>query len=216
MLYRMANKKKRPVGRPKHQPKHAQVLQAEAQQKIREAQERRGQINIEDAEDTVALMMDSKAVARLESKDVKELRRQAEVLWELLEAEKYERELHEVPYKLVQTDDEFLDAPAAQGQMSRKEWLEAHEHLKPKRKNAKQTKNIETIKDKDFEKYGLTKVKIDETTDLDALEREAEVRMMEEEIAKRKEQRTLQPRVGKRLRPPEPSRPKYQPKNFWI
>lgn len=205
----MANK----VGRPRTKPESPAALVAKARTEILATQERKRTFDYLQAEDTIAQMMDEQELKTLQSKDIQELKRQAEILWELLQAEQWEQEQHS--YGIEVTDEEFLDAPAVSGQMSRKEWMEAHAHLKPKRKNARKTKSIYDIKEKDHDKFGIT-AEITEATDLDALEKDIEDRMMDEVIAERAEQRKLNPLVGRRVRERMVPERKQPVKSFWI
>lgn len=90
-----------------------------------------------------------------------------------------------------------------------------HECSKPKRKNARKPRSIFDIKEKDHDKFGIT-AEITETTDINALEKDIEDRMMDKAIAERAEQRRLNPLVGKRVRERTVPERKQPAKSFWI
>ena len=114
------------------------------------------------------------------------------------------------------TDEEFLNTPALDGHMSRKEWIEAHSFLKPKRKNVCLPKAIIDIKKKKFEAYGVTDEK-PEPIDHDALDAELEEQMMDRACEEMAEAKKKQGHVGKRLRQPSPQRRHSQvdSSKFW-
>jgi len=209
----MTSTPKRSVGRPRRQPLSAEALVSKARQEIQTTQERKQSFDFLEAEDTLAIMSDEEELRKLQSKDIKELQRQAKILWELLQAEQWEQE--QTSYGIEVNDEQFLDAPAVSGQMTRKEWLAAHAHLKPKRKNARKVKSIYDIKEKHYERYGLT-AEITETTNLDVLEADLEKKMMDREVAERAEQRRLNPHVGKRVRERTVPERKQPVQSFWI
>ena len=217
----MPSRKKAPGknkgGRPRLKPKSGPQLIHEAREKMRLAKEAKQSTEYLEAEDVIAQMSDEEELKKLRDTDIKELRRQANVLWKLLQAERWENEqkTYGTTQELPKTDEEFLDQPAVQGQMTRKQWLEEHKHLEPKRKNARKVKSIRDIKEKDYEKYGLT-TEVTETTDIDALERELENKLMDEAIAERKKERKLNPLLNRRQRLLNPQRPTTPQKNFWI
>ena len=210
----MAYKKKaRPVGRPKSEPQSAASIITKAREHMQQTRDLKQTTNHLEAEDTVARMMDESELKNIRDKDIKELKRQAEVLWELLQAERYEKE--QSSYGTTQSDEDFLNAPAVQGQMTRAEWLKEHEHLKPKRKNARKVKSIRDIKEKHYEKYGLT-TEVIETADIDALEKELENKLMDEAIAQRNEERRVNPLLNRRQRHQSLPNRQLPKKDFWI
>lgn len=114
----------------------------------------------------------------LNADEVLALREEAAKLWELLGyTEDYEQGRYK-PVTADLTDEEFLNAPALDGHMSRTEWIEAYSFLKPKRKNVRLPKSIRDIKKIKFEAYGLTDEK-PEPIDHDALDAELEEQMMD-------------------------------------
>ena len=128
---------------PKQKYFSAAELQAQSTESIRLSQQRRqSDLNYVDAENVIALMNDSEKVQSLSQEEVLALRKEAAKLWELLGySEEYEMDRYK-PIAGTLSDEEFLNAPALDGQMSRKEWIEAHSFLKPKRKNARLPKSI--------------------------------------------------------------------------
>ena len=209
---------KRKCGRPHKQKVFtAAELQAQSTEFIRLSLKRRqSAINYSEAEKVVSLMEDSDKLQTLTADEVLALRAEAEKLWELLGyTEEYETQRHK-PETADIADEEFLNPPALDAHMSRKEWIEAHSFLKPKRKNARLPKSIRDIRKNKYDTYGLTDEK-PEPIDCDAMEAELEAQMMDRACEEMAEAKKKQGRVGKRLRQPTPER-RHSPvdtSKFW-
>ena len=208
--------KNRCLGRPKRKPMSATELRAKALINRARSVADRAELDPVEAEDTIARMMDENGLKRMRESDIKELRRQAKALWEKLERETWQHEqVCSHPNDSHLTDEEFLDAPTIAGQMTRREWLEEHKPTLPKRKNARKPKSIADIKPQKFEQYGLI-AELDPGQDLDAMERELEIKLMEQAIKDREEERKFSPPLGKRMREAQRESPCPSCQNFWI
>ncbi|QNI54968.1 hypothetical protein SynBIOSE41_02468 [Synechococcus sp. BIOS-E4-1] len=213
-----SNTSKRKRGRPpKQKVFSAAELQARSTEFMKISQQRRqGAINYVEAEKVVSLMSDSSKVQNLTQDEVLALREEATKLWELLGyTEEYETERYK-PVTEQLSDEEFLDTPSIDGQMSRKDWIEAHAFLKPKRKNARLPKSIRDIKQNKFDAYGLTDEK-PEPIDHAAMEAELEKKLMDRACEERAEAKKQLGHVGKRLRQPAPQGRKHKvdTSKFW-
>ncbi len=199
----MAKVTKAKRGRPPNKPKSGEELRQIAIERMKATAERKGQINFSETEESLLTMLDEKQLKSKTSAELKELRRFAEHLWDKFQIEKEvaEAEQWEGGYG-VSTEEQ------------QKKWDEEHAFLKPKRKNAKQTKNIFTLTDKQKLAKGIALEPVKTELDLDLTEAELEDVMMQEAILKH--QRELQFPKGRRV----VSRPKTDPsappkKSFW-
>jgi hypothetical protein len=202
----MAKQIKSGRGRPKSQPKAGLELRKKALEGIRLSAEHHGRIDHTASEEALAIMLDEKQLQKKTKAELKELRRMAERLWDQLQIDKqYQQDLDwEGGYGVSRE-------PTSQSE----QWDEEHQFLEKKRKNAKKTKNIYTLTDKQKEAKGIALEPVKMELDLDATEAELEKVMMEEAILKR--QRELQFPKGRRV----VSRPKTDPnappkKSFWV
>ena len=191
-------------GRPPNKPKSGEELRLIAIERMKATAESKGQINFSETEESLLTMLDDKQLKSKTSAELKELRRIAEHLWDKFQIEKEvaEAEQWEGGYGV-----------STEGQQ--KKWDEEHAFLKPKRKNAKQTKNIYTLTDKQKEAKGIALEPMKMELDLEATEAQLEQAIMEEAILKR--QREQQFPKGRRVS----SRPKADPnappkKSFWV
>ena len=177
---------------------------------------RQSSIDFVDAENVVSLMESPERLQTLTSDEVVALREEASKLWEMLGYESDYNSEHLNPVSTELTDDDFLSAPAAEGQMSRKDWIEAHAFLKPKRKNARMPKSIRDIRKSKYEAYGLTDEK-PEPIDHAALEADLQNQMMDRACEELAEAKRKQGHVGKRLRQPVTERRQSQvdTSKFW-
>ena len=209
----MANKKpekKRGPGRPRNTPKSAEELRLKALEGMRKTAEVKGRIDYEEAEQGLELMLNEKKLKQATATELKKLRRMAEELYDKLQIEKeYEADqAWEGGYGVYRGE-------APEGYMDATAWDEEHEFLKPKRKNAKKTKNIHTLTDKQKLDRGLALEPVPMEFDLEATEAEIEERLMKEAKAQQ-EREALFPK-GRRLtgrKKIEPGSDKRQ--KFWI
>ena len=94
-------------------------------------------------------------------------------------------------------------------------WDKEHEFLEPKRKNAKKTKNIHTLTDKQKLKKGMSLEPVPMEIDIEATEAELTNQLVERAKEELKQQRRFP--VGRRVAQREKVDPaKQQKKSFWI
>ena len=165
--------------------------------------ERLGTINFEEVEEGLQTMLSEDKLKQCTKAELKELRRMAERLWDKFEIEKeYEQEL-EWTYGTRRSD-----TPASE------EWERNHEGLVPKRKNAKKTKTIYDLTDKQKLRKGIELEPVPMEIEIEATEAEVEAELMQQAAAERVNQgQFLQ---GRRLTGRKKADPKTaQKKNFW-
>ena len=139
--------------------------------------ERLGAINYKEAEEGLETILSEEKLKQATHAELKELRRMAERLWDKLQIEKeYEQDM-EWTYGVHRE-------PTPQSEA----WDEEHEFLKPKRKNAKQTKNIYTLTDKQKEKKGIALEPTPMQLDVDATEAELEGVLTEAELLRKQQE----------------------------
>ena len=200
------NQKKRGRGRPRNQPQSGEALRLKAQASLKASAERRGEIAFDETQEGLELMLDEKRLKNCTKSELKELRRMAERLWDKFQVEKeYAEEQKWQSFGVRQeavTPEEIA-------------WEKEHEFLKPKRKNAKKTKNIDTLTDKQKLKKGISLEKVPMEFDVDAKEAELNDKLMEEaKDAQTEERKFLKGRRVERRPQRDPSAPPK--KNFWI
>jgi len=195
--------KKRGVGRPKKGCINLAAEREAVAKGIKANAERLGTINFEETEEGLQTMMSEEKLKACTHAELKELRRMAERLWDKFEIEKQYEQEQEWSYGSMRE-------PTAQSE----EWDRQHAFLKPKRKNAKQTKNIYSLTEKEREQKGIALEHMPVEFDIKATEAEAEAKLIEEAAAKRKsEGQFLQ---GRRLTGRKKSDPTAEQKrSFW-
>ena len=197
--------KRRGPGRPRLKPMSGQELRLKALEGMKTSAEARGHINYEAAEDGLKIILDEDRLKKATHAELKELRRMAERLWDKLQIEKeYEQDQQwEGGYGVSRESTAHSDA-----------WDAEHEFLKPKRKNAKRTKNIHTLTDKQKLAKGIALEPTPMEFDVEMQEVELEKRLVEE--ARLNQQRERQFPKGRRLTGRKKVDPEAQQRrNFW-
>jgi len=197
-----ATKAKR--GRPPNKPKSGEELRQLAIQRMNATAERRGQLNLSETEESLLTMLDEKQMKSKTSVELKELRRIAEHLWDKFQIEKEvaEAEQWEAGYG-VNTEEQ------------QKRWEEEHAFLKPKRANAKKTKTIYDLTDKQKVAKGIALEPVKMELEPELTEAQLEQAMMNEAILKR--QREQQFPKGRRVASRPKADTKAPPKkSFWV
>ena len=135
--------------------------------------------------------------------ELKELRRMAERLWDKFEIGK--------EYK---ADMEWTYGSKRESTPASEAWDAEHEFLKPKRKNAKKTKSIYDLTDKQKEQKGIALEPMPMEIEIEATEAELEAQLLEQAAAEHVSQgQFLQ---GRRLSGRRKADPRAaQKKNFW-
>jgi len=197
-------KSKRGPGRPRKGCINLAEERARVQSAIQDNAKRLGAINFEEAEEGLDTMLSEDKLKQCTRAELKELRRMAERLWDQFEIEKQYAE-----------DLEWSYGVRREPTPKSIEWDRQHEFLKPKRKNAKKTKTIYDLTDKQKERKGMALEQTPMEFDVEATEAELAAKLVEEAAAKRVEEghflkgRRLTGR--KKLDPKQP-----QQKSFWI
>ena len=200
-----AKQAKRGPGRPRKGCINLAEERARVQRAIQDNAKRLGVINFEEAEEGLDTMLSEDKLKQCTRSELKELRRMAERLWQQFEIEKQFVEEQEWTYGVNRSEA----SPMLE------EWDRQHEFLKPKRKNAKKTKTIYDLTDKQKERKGMALEPTPMEFDIEATEAELAAKLVEEAAAQRVEEgqflkgRRLTGR--KKLDPKEPHQ-----KSFWI
>ena len=200
----MANKpQKLGPGRPKKGCINLTAERAKVQAGMKANAERLSAIDFDEVEDGLQTMLSEDKLKQCTKAELKELRRMAERLWDKFEIEKeYEQEM-EWTYGIRRSD-----TPASE------EWERNHAGIARKRKNAKKTKTIYDLTDKQKLRKGIALEPAVTEIDIEATEAELEVQLMEQAAAERASQgQFLQ---GRRLTGRKKADPAAaQKKNFW-
>jgi len=208
----MASKspKKRAAGRPKKKPVSPHQLIAQAQAGIKATTERFGQINYEETEDKLSLMLSEDRLKECTFSEIRELRRMAERLWDKFQCEKE-----------YAADQEWMNGYGIQRkeaeELTEEEqaWIDEHAFLKPQRKNAKKTKNVFTLTDRQKERKGLALEPTQMEFDIAEAEAELEQKLMQAAINHK--QVEVSELKGRRVEGRKRSEPWNQKnKSFWI
>ena len=202
--------KKRGPGRPKKQPVSPHQLIAQAQAGIKATAERFGQINYEETEDKLSLMLSEDRLKECTFAELRELRRMAEHLWDKFQCEK--------EYAI---DQEWMGGYGIQKQEAEelteteRAWIDEHAFLQPQRKNAKKTKNVFTLTDKQKERKGMSLEPVQMEFDVEQTEAELEEKLMQAAI--NHQQSDVHELKGRRIDRRDKSEPWVQKrKSFWI
>jgi len=201
-------KVKRGRGRPKSKPVSPQQLIERAQAGIKATAKRYGQINYEEAEDKLSLMMSEDRLKECTFAEMRELRRMAEHLWDKFQCEKE-----------FQADQEWMNGYGIQRKEAEdlteeeRAWIDEHAFLKPQRKNAKKTKNVFTLTDKQKERKGLALEPTQMEFDIAETEAELEQKLMQAAINHK--QSDANELKGRRVQGRSKSEP-WNQKSFWV
>lgn len=200
-----AKQAKRGPGRPRKGCINLAEERARVQNAIQDNAKRLGAINFEEVGEGLVTMLSEDKLKQCTRAELKELRRMAERLWDQFEIEKQYAEDLEWSYGVNRSEA----SPMLE------EWDRQHEFLKPKRKNAKKTKTIYDLTDKQKERKGMALEPTPMEFDIEATEAEIAAKLVEVAAAQRVEEgkflkgRRLTGR--KKLDPKEPHQ-----KSFWI
>lgn len=196
-------KKKRGPGRPKKGCINLADERAKVAARIKENAERLGTINYEEVEDGLQTMLSEDKLKQCTYAELKELRRMAERLWDKFEIEKQYEEEQEWSY-----------GSKREPTLASEEWDRQHEFLKPKRKNAKKTKTIFELTDKQKLRKGMALEPVSNELNVEGTEAEVQAQSMEQAAAERvKEGQFIKGRrlTGRKKLDPEAQRKK----SFW-
>ena len=196
--------KKRGPGRPRKGCIDLAVERAKVQQAMQDNIKRLGTINFQETEEDLQTMMSEEKLKECSRAEIKELRRMAERLWDQFEIEKQYAEEQEWTY----------GADRREATPMSEEWDRNHADTTPKRKNAKKTKNIHTLTDKQKLKKGMSLEPVAMEMDLDATEAELEAKLIER--AKEELMQARQFLVGRRVSQRAKIEPREQKKSFWM
>jgi len=194
----------RKPGRPRKQPLDIEAEKRKVRDGMKATAERQGTINYKDAEEGLETILSEEKLKQATHAELKELRRMAERLWDKLQIEKEYEEDMEWSYGVQREATPQSEA-----------WDKEHEFLEPKRKNAKQTKNIYTLTDKQKEKKGIALEPTPMELDVDATEAELERVLVEAELLRKQQEDRFH--KGRRLTGRQKVDPTAQrKKSFWI